>query len=86
MKIYVDSEFKCHTANPDGEYREVNVNRFFNGKCAEFIEGYCYDDSNDSVLIYPFKPYDELDNIQREHEIRLLAEYAEALKIMGVTV
>lgn len=37
-KIYIDSEFRCHTTNPDGTFREVD--NFFDGKCQTFIEGY----------------------------------------------
>ena len=42
--IYIDTEFKCHTTNPDGTFREVvfseNARIFFAGKCTIFIEGY----------------------------------------------
>ena len=85
MKIYVDAEYHCHAANPDGIYREVE-HPFFEGKCPAFIEGYCYDDSDGTVRIYPWKPLNELEVAQREYEKQLLAEYAEALKIVGVTV
>lgn len=85
MKIYVDSNFHCHTTNPDGTYREVETD-FFNGKCAAFVEGFCYDDSKGYVQIYPWKPYSELDAAQREYEQQLLAKYAEALKTVGVKV
>lgn len=78
MKIYIDSKFHCHTSDPEGTFREVD-HPFFNGKCQTFIEGYCYDDSKGYVQIYPWKPYDELDAAQREHERQLLAEYEAAL-------
>lgn len=78
MKIYIDSEFKCHTANPDGTFRDVETD-FFNGKCTEFVEGYCYDDSNGYEAIYPWKDYRELENAQRAYEQELLVSEYEAL-------
>lgn len=83
--IYTDSEFKCHTTNPYGTFREIETD-FFDGKCTEFIEGYCCDDSKGYQHIYPWKPNYELDNAQREYEKQLLAEYAAALKTVGVTL
>ena len=62
MKIYIDNEFKCHASN-DGTMREVETD-FFDGRCAEFIEGYKYDDSKGYVTIYPWKPYSQLATIQ----------------------
>jgi hypothetical protein len=73
MKIYIDSEFKCHAAN-DGTFRDVETD-FFDGKCSEFIEGFCYDDSKGYVTIYPWKDYSELAESQREYELEKLAEY-----------
>ena len=83
MIVYVDSNYHCHTTNTDGIFREVE-HPFFNNKCQTFIEGYCYNDIKGYVQIYPWKPYKELDNAQREYEKQLLAEYAEALKTVGV--
>lgn len=40
MKIYIDSDYKCHVAD-DGTMREFTV-PFFAGKCQTFIEGYRY--------------------------------------------
>ena len=39
MKIYIDSEYCCHTINPDGVFQEIETD-FFDGKCDDFIEGY----------------------------------------------
>lgn len=39
--IYIDSEFKCHTTNPDGIYQAVETDAF-NGKCTAYIEGTRY--------------------------------------------
>ena len=40
MKIYIDSDFKCHTAN-DGTMRELDL-FFFDNTCPEWIESYRY--------------------------------------------
>lgn len=82
--IYIDSEFKCHIVD-DGTMTAVETDSF-DGKCDAYIEGYCYDTSKGYVQIYPWKPYAELDNAQREYERQLLAEYAEALNVVGVSV
>ena len=37
-------------------------------------------------MIAPWKDYSELERAQMAHERKLLAEYAEALKVLGVTV
>ena len=75
--IYIDSEFKCHVTD-DGTRKAVET-AFFGGKCDAFVEGYCYDDRNGYVQIYPWKPYKELDNAQREFERQMLEEYEEEL-------
>lgn len=94
MKIYIDSEFKCHTSNADGTFREVETD-FFDGKCPEFVEGYRFIPSDESwgrsdgvvffgEMVAPWKDYNELEEAQREYEKQLLATYAEALKTVGV--
>ena len=92
MKVFIDTEYHCHTTNPDGTFREVE-HPLFDNKCDTFIEGYCYDDSKGYVQVYPWEPYSELDNAQREYERKLLAEYEaelsdmkNALNTLGVTV
>lgn len=88
--IYIDSEFKCHTTNPDGTFREVilsdNARAFFADKCATFIEGYrlkpdgetwIREDGKDfsgGEMITPWKPYSELAAAQAQYE----ADLAEA--------
>ena len=85
MKVFIDSEFKCHTTNPEGIFREVETD-FFEGKCAEFIEGYFIVPIGESLIrsdgtvihgeiIAPWKDYNELDAAQREYERQMLAEY-----------
>lgn len=88
MKIYIDSDFKCHTVD-DGTMTAVET-EFFNGKCKTFVEGYRYVPSGESwtrsdgvvftgEMIAPWKDYAELDSAQREYEKALIAEYEKAL-------
>ena len=95
MKIYIDSEFKCHVAN-DGTMTAVETD-FFDGKCDAFIEGYRYIHAgevwtrSDGVsfvgeMISPWKNYNELEAAQRDYERQKLVEYEEALKVVGVNV
>lgn len=92
MKIYIDSEFRCHTTNPDGAFREVETD-FFNGKCQTFIEGYRFVPYGESwtredgtaftgEMIAPWKPYDELDAAQRAYEREQMADMENALVIL----
>lgn len=89
MKIYIDSEFKCHTTNPEGVFREFKIS-FFDNKCDEFISGYRYiplgenwtrDDgvSFCGEMAAPWKSYEELDIVQRDYERKLLIEYEAAI-------
>lgn len=84
-KIYIDSEYRCNTTNPDGTYREVATD-FFAGKCSTFIEGYRFVPYNESwtredgavfvgEMVAPWKSYSELEDAQREYERQKLAEY-----------
>lgn len=72
--IYIDSEFRCYTENPTGEYREFDV-PFFHGKCKAFIEGYMYIPYDESMIdkngviyhgemIAPIKNYDIIGTTQ----------------------
>lgn len=85
MKIYIDSEYRCHTTNPDGLFLEIEE-PFFDGKCKAFIEGYrvkpegktwVRDDGmvfSGSKMISPWKPINELEAAQAQYE----ADLAEA--------
>lgn len=75
--IYVDSSKHCHRTG-DETMTAVETN-FFVGKCDELVEGFCYDNSKGYATYYPWKPYSELDDAQREYERQLLAEYEAAL-------
>lgn len=80
--IYVDHEFKCHIID-DGTRKAVETD-FFDGKCDTFVEGYCCDDRGGYVRIYPFRPFEELDDAQRKYERQLIATYEESLNVVGV--
>lgn len=82
--IYIDLEFKCHTTNPDGSFREVETN-FFNDKCVTFVEGYRFIPEGETwtrddgtvfrgEMISPWKNYDLLASAQAQYE----ADLAEA--------
>ena len=80
MKIYIDSDFKCHTSN-DGTMTSVE-SEFFDGKCTTFIEGYCYEEADAHVRIYPWKDYPELAAAQAQYEAdmaELAAAYQEGV-------
>lgn len=77
MKIYLDSDFRCHLAN-DGSLRSVDTD-FFDGKCKKFIEGYRfipYGDSwtrSDGAVFYgymvtPAEDYTQLKYTQQQYE------------------
>lgn len=93
--IYIDSDFKCHVTD-DGTMTAVETD-FFDGKCDAFVEGYRFVPEGESwtredgavfqgEMAAPWKPWEELDAAQRVYELGLLSQYAEALKIVGVTV
>ena len=87
-KFYIDSDFKCHTTNQDGIFREAEDD-FFYGKCNLFIEGYRYKPAGETwvrddgfpfdggKMITPWKPYNELAAAQAQYE-RDMAEAAAA--------
>lgn len=92
MKIYIDSEYRCHISGPDGTFREVETN-YFNGKCDAFIEGYRFIPPGESwtrsdgvvfagEMVAPWKPYEELDAAQRQYEREKLADAETALAIL----
>lgn len=77
MKIYIDSEFKCHTSTGDG-LREIET-PFFDNCDPAYIEGYRFVPAGESwtredgevfqgEMISPWKDWEELDKFQREYE------------------
>ena len=90
--IYVDKDYKCHTEDPEGIYREVETD-FFDGKCDAFVEGYRYIPSGESwtrpdgVVFFgematPWKNFAQLDAVQRQYEREQMADMENALKIL----
>ena len=95
MTIYIDSDFRCHTATADG-LTAVDTD-VFDGMCAAYIEGYRFVPAGqtwtrpDGVvfrgeMVSPWKPWRELDSAQRAYELEQLesltaqnAEYEAAL-------
>lgn len=95
MKIYVDSDYKCHVSNPAGTMTNLETD-FFDGKCDAYIEGYRYVPAGESwtradgvvfqgEMIVPWKDWNELDAAQRDYEREQLADALAALKLLGVT-
>ena len=93
--IYLDAEFRCHVNN-DGNMTAVATD-VFDGYCDEYIEGYRYIPAGESWtredgavfegrMIAPWKPWDELDEAQREYEKQEAADMKEALALLGVNV
>lgn len=81
MKIYIDSDFKCHVSNSDGTLRGVDV-PFFDRKCKTLVEGYRYLPPGESwtredgkvfnmEMIVPWKNLLELTAAQNQYEADL---------------
>lgn len=77
MTIYIDADFKCHAAIADG-LTAVDTD-FFIGKAPGYIEGYRFVPAGESwtredgavfagEMVSPWKPWEELDAVQREYE------------------
>lgn len=77
MSIFIDQNYRCHIQN-DGTMREVE-NKFFDGKCKTFVEGYRYVPDGETwvnwdgfkfrgEMIAPFKPYEGLVEAQEAYE------------------
>ena len=97
MIVYIDSDYKCH-AEPAEGLRAVE-DKFFDGKCSRFIEGYRFVPQGETWvsedgeefsgnMITPHEDYAILDAAQQQYE-EMIAEIAEreaALAIMGVSL
>lgn len=77
MTIYIDSDYKCHTA-PGTDLTAVETD-VFTGKGTAYIEGCRFVPEGSTwtrfdgtvfpgEMIAPWKPWDELDAAQREYE------------------
>lgn len=73
MIIFIDSDCKCHLSD-DGTRRAFDV-PFFDGKCAEFVEGYRFVPSGETwtrkdgqtfkgEMMAPCRDYSQISEIQ----------------------
>lgn len=87
--IYLDSDFKCHISGDDTMTAVETA--AFDGKCDAYIEGYRFVPGGktwvreDGVefsgeMVAPWKPWQVLEEAQREYERQLVAEYEAALQ------
>lgn len=87
--IYLDSDFKCHISGDDTMTAVETA--AFDGKCDTYIEGYRFVPGGktwvreDGVefageMVAPWKPWQELEEAQREYERQLILEYEAALQ------
>ena len=101
MTIFIDSDFKCHTAAAEGR-REFDA-EFFDGKCNAFIEGYRYVPTGETwtradgavfagEMLAPWRDYAVLAAAQAAYEqaqsesAAEIADMQSALNVMGVSV
>ena len=95
MTIYIDSEYKCHVTGDDTR-RAFDV-PFFDGKCAEFVEGYRYVPAGESwtradgevfrgEMISPWKDLSEAYMAQTAYLERQNAQYEAALSEIEVAL
>lgn len=96
MRIYLDSDFRCHLSDGGG-MRPVDTD-CFDGKCAAFIEGYRFVPAGESwtradgavfqgEMIAPAEDYARLEMAQQQYEADMAAaaDMIEALNILGVS-
>ena len=79
-RIYVDANNRCYPWDTGG-LTAVETD-FFDGKCDEFILGYCCDPG--LRAIHPRMPLDRLEAAQREYEQQTIADMRRALQTLGV--
>ena len=88
MKIYLDEDFCCHTSS-ESAVTTIETD-FFDEKAPGYIEGYRYIPAgqtwtrSDGVefqgeMVAPWKPWAELDSIQRAYEQEQAAALEAAL-------
>lgn len=91
MRIYLDSDFRCHLSDGGG-MRPVETD-FFDGKCAAFIEGYRFVPAGESwtradgavfhgEMIAPAENYEALAKAQEQFE----ADEAAHLEELGALI
>lgn len=95
MTIYIDADFKCHTA--PGEGLTAVETDAFDGKCRQYIEGYRFIPAGERLIdpdgsffsgemVAPWRDYELLAEFQAiyEEEQTKQADMAAALEILGV--
>lgn len=91
MKIYLDSDFRCHTT--DGGGMRMIETEAFDGKCAAYIEGHRFVPDGDTwtrsdgavfhgEMIAPAESSSALDRAQAQHE----ADEAAHLEELGALI
>lgn len=86
MKIFIDDDFQCHVTHSGRAMKELETD-YFDGKCAEYIEGYRYVPAGDTwtradgvvfsgEMICPAADFRVLEAAQREFEH---AQYLDAM-------
>ena len=96
MKIYIDSDYKCHTSLADG-LTAVETDAF-EDKCSRYIQGYRFVPAGESwtredghtftgEMVAPWRPYEILAEFQAiyEEEQAKQSDMAAALEILGVS-
>lgn len=87
--IYLDSDFKCRISGDDTMTAVETA--AFDSKCDTYIEGYRFvpggktwvrEDGMEfsGEMVAPWKPWQVLEEAQREYERQLVAEYEAALR------
>ena len=91
MKIYLDSDFKCHITN-NGTMREIELSEsFFDNKCAEFIEAYRYVPAGENwtradgevfrgEMFSPWNLTEEVLELQHHYELEQIAKLTDESK------
>ena len=88
MKIYIDSDYKCHTSPADG-LTAVETDAF-DGKCRQFIEGYRFVPSGETwtredgevftgEMVAPWWDYtilSEFQEVAQEEQVKATEEIA----------
>ena len=91
MKIYLDSDFRCHLSD-DGGMRTVDTDKF-DGKCKGFIEGYRFVPAGEDwtrpdgtvfmgEMVSPAEDYQALAKVQAQYE----ADEAAHLQELGALI
>ena len=88
MTIYIDNDYKCHTA--PGEGRTAVETNAFDGKCRQYIEGYRFVPAGETwtredgkvfrgEMVAPWRDYSllaELQALYEEEQAKATAEIA----------